>query len=247
MDKVSTAVSELVADVVDEFALDNKTFTAYDVTKEVRNRTEEEFLHGQVREYIHQIMKSLFPLSYKKTTNQQFGCIQYEPLTNDTMKIQQDKPYNQGGSTVKTSDSTLVVPQSFQDAIDQHFNELTLKQSSKEQEIETKPIKTKGTLVQDSEGRLGIPKAEIARLAKNNNANGDIICVLHNKVHNTYGFFVGQPSDVKNDVFTVIKTYYTDHHGSARIPKSTLKKMGVPLGRRYKLRMEYQQLFIDVV
>lgn len=242
---VTSNVTDLIDDVIDIFVTDSKTFTAYDVTKAVREHTDEEFLHGQVREYIHHAMKD-FPNIYKKATNQQFGCIQYEPV--NVAKLQQNKCCNQGNTVVKTADAVLTIPKSFQDAIDKHFAQRTvpLKVVTPPAKVVAKPVKAEGTLVQDSEGRLGIPKKIVDELQQGYKSPIQQVAVIRKRNDTQYSICRAPLGNTL--VYEEVKRYNVDHHGSVRIPKTMLKKMGIPLGKTYKARYTHtEQIFIDVV
>lgn len=53
--QATTTAANLVLDVLDEFIKAGKLFTAYDVTKEVRNRTQENIRHDSVNDLVYSL------------------------------------------------------------------------------------------------------------------------------------------------------------------------------------------------
>jgi hypothetical protein len=74
---VSQDIIDLVNETIYFFVKNNKTFTAFDITLEVRKNTDEEFFHNDIKQYIHDTMA--METSYSKELNTDYNAWEYSP------------------------------------------------------------------------------------------------------------------------------------------------------------------------
>lgn len=217
----SANVLSLVESLIDKKVAGGDTFTAYDVTKEARNLTSEQFYHSEVRNSIHdKMLEHTDSGDYQRGSDPVHAAFQYYPVFASPLT---SGPPTSSMSPVPTGNMmgiSPIVPVSAATAlaavrapVAQKHRYGALNPNTKHAGVET--------VGRDARSRLCIPKKFVGAIGCNPGDEIAALIVPKSQIVITLrsGSVKGSPAEKAH--------YRVDKDGNIRISDKTLTKLGI--------------------